>query len=203
MLTAHPMIKTPGRSAFAGLREVAPGTTVVLSANGETIHRYWTLTPAEHRDDPPTTVERVRGLLGRAVRGQLAADVPVCMLLSGGLDSSALAALGRPPTGNLHTLSVDVGARAADDDAMGRNPDGPYVDLMVRHLDTTHRTVRPSADDLADPGASPHWAVPGGSTPLAGARGVRLWVRPARTRRAAQGALAPVSRLPSGPRARR
>lgn len=53
MLTAHPMIKTPGRSAFAGLREVAPGTTVVLSAKGETIHRYWTLTPAEHRDDLP------------------------------------------------------------------------------------------------------------------------------------------------------
>ncbi|MFC8274574.1 asparagine synthase (glutamine-hydrolyzing) [Streptomyces sp. NPDC057271] len=151
LLTAHPMIKTPGRSAFAGLREVAPGTTVVVSSEGESIQRYWSLTPAEHRDDLPTTVERVRGLLGRAARGQLAADVPVCMLLSGGLDSSALAALGRPAAGKLHTLSVDVGARAADGDAMARDPDGPYVDLMVRHLDTTHRTVRPSADDLADP----------------------------------------------------
>lgn len=145
------MIKTPGRSAFAGLREVPPGTTVVVSSEGESRQRYWSLPPAEHRDDLPTTVERARGLLGQAVRGQLAADVPVCMLLSGGLDSSALAALGRPAAGNLHTLSVDVGARAASGDAMGRGPDGPYIDLMVRHLVTAHRTVRPNAGDLADP----------------------------------------------------
>ncbi|MCM2423638.1 asparagine synthase (glutamine-hydrolyzing) [Streptomyces sp. RKAG293] len=151
LLSAHPMIKTPGRSAFAGLREIEPGTVTTLTPDGVRTRRYWSLTPAEHRDDLPTTLERVRTLLGRAVTGQLRADVPVSVLLSGGLDSSAIAALARPEADVLHTLSVDLGAGASGEDAMGRDPDGPYADLMVRHLDTAHRTVAPAARDLADP----------------------------------------------------
>ncbi|GAA1192830.1 asparagine synthase (glutamine-hydrolyzing) [Kitasatospora gansuensis] len=151
LLSAHPMIKTPGRSAFAGLREVAPGTLVVRTPEGTRTRRYWSLTPAEHPDDLPTTVAHVRHLLDEAVTGQLAADVPVSVLLSGGLDSSAIAALARPAAGTLHTLSVDLGAHASGQDAMGRDPDEPYAELMVRHLGTEHRRVPLTAHSLADP----------------------------------------------------
>ncbi|MFD9462836.1 asparagine synthase (glutamine-hydrolyzing) [Streptomyces sp. NPDC060027] len=151
LLSAHPMIKTPGRSAFAGLDEVAPGTAVTMTPEGERGRRYWSLTPAEHRDDLPTTVARVRHLLEEAVTGQLAADVPVSVLLSGGLDSSVIAALARPAAGTLHTLSVDLGSQASDRDAMGRDPDGPYAELMVRRLGSAHRRVRLDAQELADP----------------------------------------------------
>ncbi|MER5405677.1 asparagine synthase (glutamine-hydrolyzing) [Streptomyces sp. NPDC002769] len=151
LLSAHPMINTPGRSAFAGLREVAPGTVVTVTPEGVRARRYWSLAPVEHGDDLPATVARVRELLEEAVTGQLAADVPVSVLLSGGLDSSAIAALGRRTAGTLHTLSVDLGSQASDRDAMGRDPDGPYVELMVRHLGSSHRRVRLDADALADP----------------------------------------------------
>lgn len=151
LLSAHPMIKTPGRSAFAGLAEVAPGTVVTATPQGVRSHRYWSLTPVEHRDDLPTTIARVRQLLEEAVTGQLAADVPVSVLLSGGLDSSAIAALARPVAGTLHTLSVDVGNQARAEDVMGRDPDGPYAEMMVRHLGSSHRRVPLGADTLADP----------------------------------------------------
>ncbi|MFF1675104.1 asparagine synthase (glutamine-hydrolyzing) [Streptomyces sp. NPDC058256] len=152
LLSAHPMIKTPGRSAFAGLHEVGPGTLTVFTPAGVRSHRYWSLPPAEHHDDLPTTVARVRSLLEEAVTGQLAADVPVSVLLSGGLDSSAIAALARPAAETLHTLSVDLGTSApGQDDAMGRDPDGPYAELMVRHLGSSHRLVGLDARSLADP----------------------------------------------------
>ena len=156
LLSAHPMIRTPGRSPFAGLSEVAPGTAVTLTPQGPRTRRYWSLTPAEHRDDLPATVARVRHLLDEAVTGQLAADVPVSVLLSGGLDSSAIAALARPTAGTLHTLSVDLGDRASAQDAMGRDPDGPYAELMVRHLGSAHRRVRLDARALADPAQRAH-----------------------------------------------
>ncbi|MEU9264481.1 asparagine synthase (glutamine-hydrolyzing) [Streptomyces sp. NPDC048251] len=151
LLSAHPMIKTPGRSAFAGLNEVTPGTVAVFTPESARTRRYWSLAPLEHRDDLPTTVARVRTLLDGAVTRQLRADVPVSVLLSGGLDSSAIAALGRPTAGTLHTLSVDLGSRASGQDAMGRDPDGPYAELMVRHLGSSHRRVPLEARDLADP----------------------------------------------------
>ncbi|MDL2075819.1 asparagine synthase (glutamine-hydrolyzing) [Streptomyces sp. GXMU-J15] len=153
LLSAHPMIKTPGRSAFAGLNEVAPGTVVTVTPEGVRTRRYWSLTPAEHRDDLPATVARVRQLLQESVTAQLAADVPVSVLLSGGLDSSVIAALARPSAKPLHTLSVDLGNRASDKDSMGRDPDGPYAELMVRHLGSSHRRVALEAGALADPGA--------------------------------------------------
>ncbi|MET9496894.1 asparagine synthase (glutamine-hydrolyzing) [Streptomyces sp. NPDC006552] len=151
LLSAHPMIKTPGRSAFKGLSEVAPGTVVSMTPDGVRTRRYWSLTPAEHQDDLPATVARVRGLLEEAVTGQLAADVPVSVLLSGGLDSSVIAALARPAAGSLHTLSVDLGDRASGQDAMQRDPDAPYAEVMARHLGSSHRRVRADAGDLADP----------------------------------------------------
>ncbi|MFC8438201.1 asparagine synthase (glutamine-hydrolyzing) [Streptomyces griseoincarnatus] len=151
LLSSHPMIKTPGRSAFAGLDEVMPGTVSVFTPEGVRTRRYWSLTPAEHCDDLPSTVARVRSLLEESVTRQLRADVPVSVLLSGGLDSSAIAALARPTAETLHTLSVDLGTRASCEDAMGRDPDGPYADLMVRHLGSSHRHVTLGARSLADP----------------------------------------------------
>ncbi|HEV3172218.1 MAG TPA: asparagine synthase (glutamine-hydrolyzing) [Actinocrinis sp.] len=151
LLDSHPMIKTPGRSVYAGLREVAPGTVTTITPAGERTERYWSLSPAEHRDSLPDTVATIRALLGQAVRAQFRADVPVCALLSGGLDSSAIAAIARAGGENISTLSVDLGGPERGRDRMRRDADRPYVELMVRHLRTRHRSIAPDPADLADP----------------------------------------------------
>jgi asparagine synthase (glutamine-hydrolysing) len=73
------------------------------------------------------------------------------VLLSGGLDSSAIAALAGAGGEDLSTLSVDLGGPGHGHDRMRRGADGPYVDLMVRRLHSRHQRIAPDPHDLADP----------------------------------------------------
>lgn len=89
----------PGRSAFAGVSSLPPGTVLTLDSGGERLTRYWDwdFGAAEARPTRPADAyaEELRALLTDAVRLQLRADVPVGAYLSGGLDSSAVTALVR------------------------------------------------------------------------------------------------------------
>ena len=90
-------VPTP-RTLFAGIRKVPPASILVVDAGG--VHaprRYWDLAfPPEgsaRRSTLDEAAERVRELFTTAVRKRLMADVPLGVLLSGGVDSSAVAAL--------------------------------------------------------------------------------------------------------------
>ena len=85
--------RTPGHGVYRGLSEVRPGCLVRVSRTGLTSRAYWELGAWPHADDEAATISRVRELLTDIVDRQLVADVPLCTLLSGGLDSSALTAL--------------------------------------------------------------------------------------------------------------
>jgi asparagine synthase (glutamine-hydrolysing) len=82
-------VHDPSNAVFAGLREVPPGAVVRVSRRGVQEERYWQLEDTGHTDDVPTTVRNVREILEDTAKRQLIADVPLCTLLSGGLDSSA------------------------------------------------------------------------------------------------------------------
>jgi asparagine synthase (glutamine-hydrolysing) len=81
---------------FRGVRALRPGRTLSWSlADGLQERRYWRL-PAETDEGPATFEERageLRQRLTQAVRSHLMSDVPLGLFLSGGLDSSGLAAL--------------------------------------------------------------------------------------------------------------
>jgi asparagine synthase (glutamine-hydrolysing) len=85
--------RTPGHGVFRGLRELLPGCTLLVDRRGEHLRRYHGLSSHPHEDDLETTVDTVRGLLEDIVERNLVADVPVCTLLSGGVDSSVVTAL--------------------------------------------------------------------------------------------------------------
>lgn len=84
---------TPGFAMFRDVHELLPGHILICTCNGTRSVQYWALRSAPHTDDLPTTVEHVRTLLTDTVKRQMIADVPLVALLSGGLDSSGLAAL--------------------------------------------------------------------------------------------------------------
>ena len=69
------------------MAEVEPGTIVTVDERGIRERTYWRLESKLHTEDRDTTVAHVRELLDDIVRRQLVADVPECVLLSGGLDS--------------------------------------------------------------------------------------------------------------------
>jgi asparagine synthase (glutamine-hydrolysing) len=149
------MSKTPGHAIFSGMHEVVPGSTVRISRNGLTHHTYWRLSAYEHTDDIPTTVQHVRALLDDIVERQLISDVPLCTLLSGGLDSSALTALSDLALGNdsVRSFAVDFVDETGGfiPDEMRDTADGPFVHDVAKHVGSQHTDVVLSTDQLASP----------------------------------------------------
>ncbi|MEU3501796.1 asparagine synthase (glutamine-hydrolyzing) [Streptomyces hundungensis] len=151
------LVKTPGHAVWDGMKEVEPGTVVTVDRGGLRTHTYWKLETRPHEDDRATTVARVRELLDDIVRRQLVADVPRCMLLSGGLDSSALTAIAARQLGEadekVHSFAVDFVGQTENfvaDDLRG-TPDTPYVHDVARASGTLHQDIVLDARSLADP----------------------------------------------------
>lgn len=82
---------TPGRTPYRDIMCLEPGCTLVADRSGISVRRYYALEARPHEEDVETTVKTVRALLERAVDDVLPRVSAV--MLSGGLDSTALAAL--------------------------------------------------------------------------------------------------------------
>lgn len=137
------------RSALRGVDELPPGHRLSWRPNGQPkLSRYWQLQRREHQDDLATTVQRTRELLSKALGEQLYADVPVCSLLSGGLDSTALTAmaqqrLGAAQGGRVNSFSVDFVGQAEQfqSDAFRPERDQPYALAAAEYIGSQHQTI--------------------------------------------------------------
>ncbi|WP_204072942.1 asparagine synthase (glutamine-hydrolyzing) [Planotetraspora phitsanulokensis] len=149
-------VKTPENAVFRGMYEVRPGQIVRIRRGGLSKRRYWQLESREHTDDLETTVRTVRELLDDIITRQLISDVPLCTLLSGGLDSSAVTALAARALegdGKVRSFSVDFTGYAENfkPDEMRDTPDTPYVHDLVRHVGSQHADIILDSADLMDP----------------------------------------------------
>ncbi len=148
-------IMTPRHAMWSGMNQVEPGTVVVVDEGGLRERRYWRLEARDHRDDLTTTLHRVRELLDDTVARQLVADVPQCVLLSGGLDSSALTALAASALGSerVRSFSVDFVGRTESflPDDLRSTPDAPYVRAVADHTGSDHANIVLDSTALADP----------------------------------------------------
>ena len=121
-------------TAYAGVRKLEPGQMMIWSPAGRRTEYFWDL-PIE--DNPvgagtfDESAETTRDLLREAVRYQLRSDVEVGILLSGGIDSSAVAALAAPLAGRtLHSFSI--GFQEASYNEL------PYAEMVARKVGTEH-----------------------------------------------------------------
>jgi len=81
---------------FDGISKLPPGCTLEIDEAGRTkVEQYWDLDPQNFGDDHPRHyyVQGYRDLLEQTVSSHLMSDVPLGVFLSGGLDSSVVAAL--------------------------------------------------------------------------------------------------------------
>ena len=143
-------VPTP-RTLFRGIRKLPPASLMVVDAAGAGSPRpYWDLRfPPKGEAEPVRlrdAAERVRDLLFAAVRKRLIADVPLGLLLSGGVDSAAVAAImARLVPGRVKTFTVGFEGDAFFDER-------PYARRVARDLDTEHHdsVVRPEAGALLE-----------------------------------------------------
>jgi asparagine synthase (glutamine-hydrolysing) len=137
-------------SFYSGIKKLLPGHTMTVGPDGTAeIRQYWDLDaskPHESRDES-YYVRSYRELLEGAVNSHLMSDVPLGVFLSGGLDSSAVAALmtkiRREP---IETFSVGYGEETYSE--------LPYARMVSEHIKSLHREVVMSEEDFF--GALPH-----------------------------------------------
>ncbi len=137
------------QSVFRGVSELEPGHLRIVSRGGVEDRAFWTPRyPASRGAGAPGSldeaVERTRAALEEAVRlRMLRADVPVGSYLSGGLDSSLVAALGRRVKGDRFcTFSI----RFAD----AEYDETPFQRAVVALIGSDHREIVVRRRDIAD-----------------------------------------------------
>ncbi|HEV3304910.1 MAG TPA: asparagine synthase (glutamine-hydrolyzing) [Candidatus Sulfotelmatobacter sp.] len=135
---------TGTETMFAGIRKLMPGHTLELTEQGEPrIERYWDLTTEVDQEPRPREdyVKTYRELLEGAVSSHLMSDVPVGVFLSGGLDSSAVAALTKKICGDrIQTFAVGYGEEAFSE--LG------YAREVAQHIQSEHHEVRLSREEF-------------------------------------------------------
>ena len=129
---------------FREARKLPPGHALVWEDGNLSLERYARPAPvpvAELRDDDEAElIEELRSRLRDSVRAHLLADVPVGVLLSGGIDSSALAALAAQESAEpVRTFSIGFEERSFNELADAR--------LVAERYGTRHRelVLRPDA----------------------------------------------------------
>ena len=147
---------TPGRTVFQNIYELKPAHFAIWNTDGFQTKCYWHLKSRPHTDSFSETCAKTRFLLEDSIQRQLVSDVPLCTLLSGGLDSSIITKFANDyyqknnlPT--LNTYSVDY----IDNDKnfvksdFQPNSDSYYIALMTNALQTNHHTIYIDTPELA------------------------------------------------------
>ncbi|MFZ2491319.1 MAG: asparagine synthase (glutamine-hydrolyzing), partial [Thermoanaerobaculia bacterium] len=133
------------RTAFAAIRRVPAGTIMRFTTGRDPeTTRYWD--PARIAIEPrpaKEAIEETRRLIEAAVVKQVAADVPVGVFISGGMDSSILATLAARAIGvdKVHTFSAQFAEASYDESGDAA--------ILARQMRTRHVTVSSDETNLA------------------------------------------------------
>ncbi|MGH7455083.1 MAG: asparagine synthase (glutamine-hydrolyzing), partial [bacterium] len=146
---------------FQGIRKLAPGTRLIVENGTARVERWWDFKPVPF--DPMPTLqqaeEELRALYQRAVNKHLISDVPVGLLLSGGLDSGLLLAFMNHNDCSWKTFTVGYGKSYADDELADAARTAKFFNAAHASVEIDHETFEASLQKivsfLEEPIASP------------------------------------------------
>jgi asparagine synthase (glutamine-hydrolysing) len=142
-MTFHSVVPAP-RTILSGVRKLPPATVRVIEPDGTSSeHLYWEAPFTRTLDlRPAEWAEAVHERLRAAVERRMVADVPVGVLLSGGLDSSYIVALlAEQGQRGLTTFSIgfESGGGESGDEFV-------YSDIVAKTFETEHHQIRIGRD---------------------------------------------------------
>lgn len=125
---------------LAGFAKLPPAHALLFSLKNGSVRvwRYWSVPEPESNDahsDAPEFLDELERLLSAAVRRQLVADVPVGVLLSGGVDSSLITAFAARARNNVRTFTVTFPSHGAYDESA-------HARMIARAFGTQHLEVQ-------------------------------------------------------------
>lgn len=163
-LTFHAVVPPP-RTIFNEVKKMQPGTLMRVNSKGQVqeLRRWWNLDFLTASERVAYTIEdwleELDDKLRLAVRRRLVADVPVGVLLSGGLDSSLITALISEEMDNeVKTFSIGFEAAGAES-----GNEFIYSDLIADLFKTDHHQVSISGEQTLE---AVKWAVDAMSEPM-------------------------------------
>ncbi len=132
-------------SIYEGVNKIPAAHTLTLEAGQVSVERYWCLSYQTKQPvpDEAEAAKRLEELLAESVRMRLVSDVPLGVLLSGGVDSSAVAAFAvRASSEPVKTFSISF-AEASFDESL-------YARSVAKYLGTDHHEERLSSNLAAN-----------------------------------------------------
>jgi asparagine synthase (glutamine-hydrolysing) len=143
--TLHSVVPAP-HTIISGIHKLEPGHTLKITQSGESyLNKYFDINEVEiknHKEQEIT--ERSTYLLKKAVEKRLnIADVPVGILLSGGLDSSLITALAKKFKEQIDTYSI--GFNTVNEEV---GNEFYYSDLVAKDFKTSHIKYKINDDEL-------------------------------------------------------
>jgi len=147
-MSFHAVVPPPF-TMLQGVRKLPPGHLMKVSPTGQTeLQRWWQLDFTRSDDDERRSFDdwkqQVLAALRLAAKRRLVADVPVGVLLSGGLDSSLITGL-LAEAGATQLRTYSIGFEAVDEEA---GDEYVYSDLIARHYGTLHEKIHIPKDQL-------------------------------------------------------
>ena len=142
----------PPRTILKGVKKLEPATLLIIEPNGsQKREQYWSFAVGEQRPTDRAMTEQewtdaVSEAMLQAVERRRVADVPVGVLLSGGLDSSLLVAL-LAELGHDDIRTFSIGFDAVDRHA---GDEFHYSDIIARKFGTRHEQIRIGGDRALD-----------------------------------------------------
>ena len=146
-LSLHGVVPAPN-TIINGIQKLKPGTFIILNTDGQIQEKtYWSPSanrPSENISDQEY-IERTHELLTAAVTKRMdASDVPIGVLLSGGLDSSLIVALLKE-AGHEDIRTFSIGFEDIDDEA---GSEFEYSDQIVSRFKTQHQKYKISNQEV-------------------------------------------------------
>lgn len=149
-MSFHAVVPPP-RTIYNGVRKLPPATIRIYERNGEFRDRvYWKATyrrlPGDSIRSREDWQEELLDLLRLAIKRRTISDVPVGVLLSGGVDSSLIVGL-LAEAGQSDLMSFSVGFEAANGE---KGDEFIYSDLIAKHYGTEHHQIFVPSAELMD-----------------------------------------------------
>ncbi len=139
----YEFIPTP-RSIFQDTRKLPPASFLIYKDGEIAIKKYWSPFSEKKEEENLTegeVVEKIRHLLRQSVRRRLISDVPLGIFLSGGIDSSSVAAFAQKEVpGKVKTFSIGFEESSFDE--------SKFASLVSQYLEADHYEQRMTPEDM-------------------------------------------------------
>ena len=145
-----------GKSVFDDILELSPAHCMTFDKNGIHIREYWKISAMPFFKNRDYAIEKTEFLVSDAIKRQLVSDVPLCSLLSGGLDSSVVSAIASEEykkNGKVlstYSFEYEGNKEAFEKSLFQPECDDEYAILASRYLKTEHTVLTASNENIAN-----------------------------------------------------